>query len=254
MGIVAGCGLPDFESQDPNALDQTEFESIIAALKPELDKISTDQLIMDHMVEYKATYRVEIDTKVNRLEDIKRRVKKVNWSEDPAYVVMEETHRVYEDNKVKTERTYDAEPWYFKNPSALFTSELYAAYSDDEDEEEDDEEEAFTGTKYYNLKVRRKLITPPEKVYNRPNCGGVLGCTIEAIEVNYIAHQYIKDKLVRRTENTTTVSHEVPPLFVNDAKGGLLPIVQDCARYLFEGIYVKQCLSLEDLDKNPGTQ
>jgi hypothetical protein len=106
--------------------------------------------------------------------------------------------------------------------------------------------------KYYNLTTQRKIVTPPETVINRPNCGGLNGCNIEAIEVRYLRHVIKNGEILFRQEISTTVSAEIPPLFIIDTAdpyAAHYPVVEECFRFMSEGAYIKYCLTLEDLDK-----
>ncbi len=104
---------------------------------------------------------------------------------------------------------------------------------------------------YYNLKVEKKLISPPEKVLKKSDCGGLVGCQMRVVEISY-------DIVFWTTEDGEkyhikyALSPDVPLLFVfeSDKSASFSSIIEFCNQtslpYEDQRLLVTQCKTLKD--------
>lgn len=240
--VLTGCKLPELDSEDPNALVEISEQDIERAMQPETDKITLDSFKVNQYVKYVATFRTEISQKLELYYIKERQVKAVKLINDPAIIAMDYVFQMFMGNK---DSFSGDEIWQISNPQVNVNEYSAFAASDDD---------PVISFKYYNLKTSRRTVRPPDAVMERPNCGGLADCNIQGIDVRYIRHVLFDGVVKYRQEVSRLVSGEIPALFlINNPHPGYTnyPVFEECYRYILEGTYVKECMYLEDLDKNP---
>ena len=241
--FLSACSLPEFEGEDPGALVEFSSEKIDEAFESELSKVHLEQIKVGDMVEYETSVVAENGAS-QPLEDKRRTVKKSDWTSNPSVVVMDYMYKDHYDDSNSFTRD---EIWEFNNStvSALAAKSLESFFPFNDDDEPTVE------VKYYNFKAQRRVVQAPDKAKNKNNCGGLLGCVIQGVQVEYLVHIVKDGKVAERREYKEFISHQIPPLFVVDTQdpyGAMYPIAQSCVRTLFSGVLANVCTTISDVD------
>jgi hypothetical protein len=240
---LMGCKLPEMKKEE--TLAKSTAQKVSDVLWTELGKVDLHQIKPGQYVHYESNYRAE-QSAVVKVVDVARSVNSVESTAESTNVVMQELFRTYTQNGAIEDEKISDVVWTLEKTlsslnafvSSAFRTSAYGPFATED----------YDYVDYFNLTSSRKVIAAPPAIQARPDCGGFANCTIDALEVNYLAHLVKGTQVIKRIQYKVVLSAQVPAIFW-DEQNPIWPVVSECMAHTIETYYVNECVVLRDAQK-----